>query len=372
LDDVIQLGRRHEFRVISIIGVVYSMIKVGIIGLGRMGMLHLMNCSRLDGVRVVAAADFSKKGLKRAESLGVKNLYEDYHDLLSHSSELDAVVISLPNFLHFESITLSLEAGLDVFAEKPLANTVEQCREIVGRVEKSGRKFMVGHVLRFTEAIEKMKQRLDAGLIGDLEVVTAEEVINGPFAHPRNPAPVSEWWFDPGKSGGGALIDIGYHMIDLYRFYAGDSRPIFSSLDHKFDLPVEDGAIVVLQSSNSSCKGIINVGWYQQTIFPKYNFRAILHGAAGYMSSEDLIPRNLYIHAVKAGTKNILKRITGNRIRPLYYTYHYEAFYKEMQHFFDCVKNDVRPLVTEIDGLKTVEIINEAYKLGQTGFKGYA
>jgi predicted dehydrogenase len=342
-----------------------KMINVGVIGLGRMGLLHLMNCSRIDGVKVVAAADFSKKGLKKAKTLGVKNLYEDYHELLRHASDLDSVVISLPNFLHFESIQQSLEAGLNVFAEKPLATNVKECREIVNLVEKSGRKFMVGHVLRFTEAIEKMKQSLENGLIGNLEVATLEEIINGPFAHPRHPAPVSEWWFDPNKSGGGALIDIGYHMIDLFSFFAGDSHVIFSSLDHKFALPVEDGAIVLLRSSNSSTKGIVNVGWYQQTIFPKYNFRAILHGAAGYISSEDLIPRNLYLHAVKEGTKNILKRAVGKKIRPLYYTYHYESFYKEMVHFMDCVKNDSTPLVSAKDGLKIIEIVDEAYKLNK-------
>jgi predicted dehydrogenase len=338
--------------------------KAGIIGLGRMGMLHLVNCLHLDRVEVVSAADSSKRGLKEAGALGVKNLYEDYHDLLKHSSGLDAVIISLPNFLHFESIQLSLEAGLNVFAEKPLATTVEECRQIVNSVKKSGRKFMVGHVLRFTEAIERMKSSMEEGYIGDLEAVTAEEIINGPFAHPRNPAPVSDWWFDREKSGGGALMDVGYHMIDLYRFFAGDSHAVFASLDNKFDLPVEDGAIVILRASNSSAtKGIINVGWYQQTVFPRYNFRTILHGAAGYLSSEDLIPRNLYWHAAKVGLGNILKRVVGQKIRPLYYTYHYESFYKELSHFFSCLLDDTEPAVTAIDGLRVVELIHEAYKL---------
>jgi myo-inositol 2-dehydrogenase/D-chiro-inositol 1-dehydrogenase len=339
-------------------------IKVGIIGLGRMGMLHLVNCSHMDGVKVIAAVDSSKKGLRKAESLGVKNLYKDYHDLLRHSSEMDAVIISLPNFMHFESILLSLETDLNVFAEKPLAITTEECRQIVKKVDNSGRGFMVGHVLRFTEAIEKMKLAVNDGLIGDLEVVTLEEIINGPFALSRRPSHVSDWWFDPKRSGGGALMDIGYHMIDLYRFFAGDSHVVFSSLDHKFSLPVEDGAIAIIQSSNgNSTKGIINVGWYEQTVFPRYNFRAILHGAAGYLSSEDLAPRSLYTHAAKVGIANVLRRVAGRRIRPLYYTYHYESFYKELAHFFDCLRNDTRPCVTALDGLRVIELIQEAYTL---------
>jgi len=327
-----------------------------------MGKLHLMNCRLMDNVKVVAASDPYKKALSKAKSAGVDRLYTDYHDLLNHSSNLDAVIISLPNFLHFGSISLALEAGLNVFTEKPMANTVEECREIVKLVERSGRKFTIGHCVRFIDAVEKMKERVDKGFIGDLEVATIEEVINGPFAHPRVPAPVSDWWFDPKKSGGGALLDLGYHMIDLFRFFVGDSEVIFSSLDHKFNLPVEDGAIVILHSSNSSAKGIINVGWYQKAIFPQLDFRAILHGNAGYISSDNLIPRNIYFHAIKEGTKNVFRKVVGKKIRPLSYTYFYESYYKELQHFFDCIMYDLDPSISVTDGLKTIELIEEAYK----------
>jgi len=336
------------------------MIRVGVIGLGRMGMLHLMNCLKMDGVKVVAAADSSKKALNKAKSLHIDGLYTDYHDLLNHPSGLDAVVLSLPNFMHFESIRLALEAGLNVFAEKPLAASVEECREVVKLVGKSGRKLMVGHAVRFMEVVEKMKQNMEKGIVGDVEVATIEEVINGPFAHPRVPAPVADWWFDPKKSGGGALLDVGYHMIDLFRFFCGESEVMYSHLIHRYNLPIEDGAIVILRSA-SSTKGIINVGWYQQTIFPKYNFRVILHGTAGYLSSDSFVPHNLYSHAVKEGVKNIARRIVGKKIRYLSYTYYYESFYKELVEFYNCIKNDCDPPVTAVDGLKTVEIIQSAY-----------
>lgn len=338
------------------------MIKVGVVGLGRMGMLHLMDCMKIDDVKVVAVADSSKKALKKAKSLGVKRLYSDYHELFRDASEIDAVVIALPNFLHFESVQLALEAGLNVFVEKPMARNVQECREIVRLVEKSGRKFMVGHVMRFEDGIRKMKEKADKGFIGSLEVVTAEEVINGPFSHPRVPAPIADWWFDPAKSGGGALIDIGYHLIDLFRFFVGeDCDVIFSSLEHKFNLPVEDSAIVVLCSSPSSVRGIINVGWYQKTVYPQFDFHLVLHGNAGYLSADDFRPSNLYLHAIKEGTKNLLRRFSGRKIKPLSYTYYYESFYDELSHFFDCIKNDSPPAVSAIDGLKTIELIEQAY-----------
>jgi len=343
---------------------VVDMVNVGIIGLGRMGRLHMMNCLHIDDIKIIAAADQSKKNLHRAKSAGVKNLYSDYNDLLNDSLDLDAVIISLPNYLHFESIQLSLEDGLHIFVEKPMANTVKECKKIVKLVERSGRHFMVGHCMRFVDAFEKMKDDAEKGYIGTLEVVTLEEVINGPFTHPAVPAPVSDWWFDPKKAGGGALIDLGYHLIDLFRFFTGgDCQVAFSCLDHKFNLPVEDGAIVILRSSNSSAKGIINVGWYQKTIFPKLDFRVILHGNAGYISSDDLMPHNFYFHAIKEGTKNLFRKIIGKKIHPLSYTYLYESHFKELKHFFDCIRDNSNPIISPLDGLKTVEIIKEAYGL---------
>jgi len=339
------------------------MVNVGIIGLGHMGRLHMMNCLHMEGVKITAAADQSKIGLRKAKSFGIKNVYEDYHDLLNNSLNLDAVVISLPNFLHLESIQLALEAGFDVFVEKPMANTLDECRKIVKWVEKSGRKFMIGHCMRFIDATEKMKAIADLGQIGDLQVVTLEQILNGPFAHGAVPTPVPEWWFDPKKAGGGVLLDLGYHLVDLFRFFLGeDSHVLFSCFDYKFNLPMEDGAILLLRSSESDVKGIINAGWYQKSVFPEYNFRMILHGNAGYISSDDLVPRNIYLHAVEEGMKNLLRKVVGKRIKPLSYSYYYEAYYKELQHFFDCIMNDSNPSVSATDGLKTVEIIEEAYR----------
>jgi len=336
-------------------------LKVGVIGLGQQGRLHLYNCKHIEGVNIVAVADQSKKLLRKAEVLGVKKLYTDYRDMLKKSDELDAVIVALPNFLHLESVSLALESGLDVFVEKPLAPTVEECNNIVRSVEKSGRKLMVGHCMRFLGAIEKMKDHIAKGRIGSIEAITAEEILNGPFSHGAVPTPVPEWWFNPEGTGGGVLLDLGYHMIDLFRFFAGDAEAIFSCLDHKMNLPMEDSALVLLRSKNSNVKGVINVGWYQKSIFPSFNFRFIAHGNAGFTSTEHFIPTNMYVHAIREGTKNLFRRIVGKKIRVLSYSYYYEQYIKELALFFDSLTTNSDPPVTAIDGLKTIEVISQAY-----------
>jgi len=334
---------------------------VGIIGLGKMGLLHMHNCHHMDDVNVVAVADRSKRALKMVDSLKIPYVYRDYRELIDKSKNIESVIISLPNFLHYDAVIRSLEKGLNVFIEKPLANTVSECKKILHNVEKTDMKFMIGYSMRFIEAIDIMKSKLDNGQLGSLEIITGESFQNGPLSHGRVPKPVSEWWFDPEKSGGGALLDLGTHLIDLFHYYTGDSKVLFSHLDHKYNLPVEDGATVILQSRGSLVRGVINVSWFQKVILPRFNFRFILHGNSDYISTEELIPKNLYIHAIKEGTKNFARRVIGKKIRPLSYTYYYESYYRELRHFFESIQNDLEPSVSALDGLKTMEIIEEAY-----------
>ncbi len=333
-------------------------MRVGIIGLGKMGMTHLQNAKKME-LDIVGVADMSKKRLQNAKEIGIKEVFSDYKELLK--TNLDAVIISLPNFNHSESVELSLESGANVFIEKPLARTTDECKGIIRAVEKSGRHLMVGHSMRFSSEVEKMKECLDRGNLGQLEVVTLENIASGPYSQGDTPQQVPEWWFNKEMVGGGALIDLGYHLIDLYRFFAGDCHLIFSDLGHKFNLPLEDSAIIGLKSNNSSARGMLHVGWYQQVVFPKNNVRAILHGDYTYMSSEEFLPKNVYSNAAKEAMKNVFRKIVGKEIKPLIEGPFSDGHIKELKHFFDCLTQDQPPSVTAMDGLKTLEIIEDAY-----------
>jgi myo-inositol 2-dehydrogenase/D-chiro-inositol 1-dehydrogenase len=340
---------------------------VGLVGLGKMGGIHMQNSLHINDIKIVAAADSSKKALNEAKSFGIDKLYTDYHDLLTHakSTNIDTVIISLPNFLHFEAIQLALEAGLNVFTEKPMANTLEECQKIVNLVERSGLKLMVGHNFRFLKTIERMKDILNKGYIGKLEAITIEMMGNGPFSSPIIPKPVSEWWLNSKKAGGGVLIDYGCHLIDLFRYFVGDANLLFSYLDYKFNLPFEDAAILILSSSDSYTKGTINTGWYQKENFATFDFRVILHGNAGFIASDNFTPTHFYLYAMKEGIKNLSRRIIGKEIHWLSYYEVYESYYKELEHFYKCVRNDLNLSIgaSAIDGLKATEIIEKVYKI---------
>jgi predicted dehydrogenase len=336
------------------------MIKVGVIGLGKMGMLHLKNCLSIKGVIVVAVSDVSKNRLQWAKKLGIKHLFSDYKDLLK-SADVDAVIITLPNFMHLESICAAAEAKKDIFVEKPLARSVAECKIIADAVEKNGVKLMVGHNYRFFDSVKRVKREYERGTIGDIELATLELVLNGPFAPSLKPAPVSEWYFSKESIGMGCL-DSGYHLIDLFQWFFGEADVLYAYLGYRYHLPYEDNAIVVLRSKSGSTKGILNVGWFSKAIFPSFDFRVILHGTAGFLSTDQFTPKNLYVHAIKEGVKNILRRVCGRKICPLRYTFYYASYVEELEHFFNYIKYNSDPPVTVEDAIKTINIIEQIYQ----------
>lgn len=163
------------------------MLRIGIIGLGHMGQLHLMNALRMKGVSVVAVADKSEGNRKCAERYGIKT-YDDYSKLID-GGNLDAVIISLPNFLKKESVCYAAENGLDIFLDKPLSRDFREGQEIVGKVLKEKVRLMVGVNYRYFGCVQKLKNVLDEGRVGDAVIATSELVMNGPFSHGLVPTP---------------------------------------------------------------------------------------------------------------------------------------------------------------------------------------
>jgi len=337
-----------------------DMIRVGVLGLGKMGKLHFLNAIAMKDVEVVAAADRNKSSLKMAESYRVK-VYDDYKKLLNNE-ELDAVIISLPNFLREESITFASEKNLDIFVDKPLARNLEEAKNIVQRVRLNGARLMVGINYRYIDSVQKIKRMSDEGMLGDVIIANGDLIMDGPFSHPLVPKPVPEWWFDREKTGGGALLDLGYHLIDIFQWMFGELDILYSTLQYRFNLPLEDSATVILRSRKTSTRIVINLGWFSKMIFPNFNFRINLHGTVGYTCTDHFAPRSLYLHAIKEGALNFLRKITGKNIDHLSYTYYYASFAKILELFFKSTKNDTSfPLSLE-EQLHVIKVIEDVYK----------
>jgi myo-inositol 2-dehydrogenase / D-chiro-inositol 1-dehydrogenase len=335
------------------------LVRVGIIGLGHMGQLHMLNAMRVDGVEVVAAADKSSKNLKFAQRYRVKT-YDDYCKLIE-AEKLDAVIVSLPNFLKKEGVFCAADKGLDIFLDKPIARNLSEAQEMVRKVEKENIRMMVGVNYRYFPCVQKLKNKLDSGEIGDTVIASSELVLNGPISHAVVPVPVPEWWLSKDMAGGGALLDLGYHLIDVLCWLMGDFDVAYSCFGHKLNLPVEDTGTVVLKSKNGDSTGIVNVGWFSKSIFPDFNFRINMHGTVGFDSTERYIPNDPRMNAAKEGVLNLMRRIAFRRLSYLSYTYYYSSFYTIMDLFFNSLKTGGEFPISLEKQLEVIRIIESAY-----------
>jgi predicted dehydrogenase len=319
-------------------------VNLGIIGLGFIGKVHLRNCSKLNSVKVVAAADISKRTLNYAKEFGVKQLFTDYHELLK-ISDIDAVIISLPTHLHAECAISAMEEGKHVFLEKPLARNLKEGREIISATRKNGVKFMVGYPFRFALEFVNLKNQVESGVLGDIQVAHAVNIGAGPFFHRAQgsiPRPVPEWWLNKELTGGGALIDLGCHMINLLRWYLGNISGVKTRLGYRFNFDFEDYATCIVDFE-CGASAVINVGWFSQKAATGVELFGTVSHAQAY-----LLPLNKVVTAIKL--------ILGKT--PKFFV----PFLKELSHFIDCINHDEENQLSGEDALRDLEVIVEAYK----------
>ena len=319
-------------------------VKLGIIGLGNIGQVHLRHGLKLANAEVVAVADTSLKALEKAKNLGVKKTFTDYADMLK-DPQVDAVLISLPTHLHLKCAQQVAEAKKDVFLEKPIAVTVEDAKEVISVAEQNSVKLMLGYPLRFNKNFMKVKEDMENGLIGDVENAHATYISSGPFFHRadgHSPVPVPDWWFNTQLTGGGVLVDLGCHIINLFRWLFGEIVDIKGQFGYRFRMDFEDSAMCLAKFDSGSV-AVINVGWFSQ----EYILRVDLLGSVRNVSVAHMPPSTMST-AFQMLTKGISS--------------FYQPHFDELQYFVDCLINDESPSPTRLDGLRDLEAICKAYK----------
>lgn len=189
-------------------------IRFGIIGVGRLGYEHACNiASRIPAAELVAVCDGNEARAKEvAEELGVNAVYTDPKEMCENP-EVDAVAIVTNTSSHVEMIRIAMEAGKHVFCEKPLAETVEKCKEAEEIIAAHpDRIFMLGFMRRFDYSYEVAKKKIENGDIGDIILVRS---------YSQDPRTIIEGTLAYAPRSGGQFIDMSIHDIDLIRWLTG-------------------------------------------------------------------------------------------------------------------------------------------------------
>jgi len=193
-------------------------VKYGVIGCaGRMGMAHLLFLNNIvaDRVRVAALCDLNLDQAGACADLFPHEVrvFDDYRRLLE-IDEIDAVLISTPNHTHKQIAVDAFAAGKHVFCEKPLANTLVDCDEIIAAADRSGKFLQVGLVYRYSPLYKRMRELIESGEIGPVHMMWCKELLGSFYG---------QWRFKRSLSGG-AIVEKNCHHFDIFNWMIG-ARP---------------------------------------------------------------------------------------------------------------------------------------------------
>jgi predicted dehydrogenase len=339
-----------------------SPLRVGVIGLG-MGRNHVSSFQSHRACRVVAVADSDPARLQElGDQYKVPGRYTDPQVMLD-AEGLDVVSIAVPNKFHRPLALAAFKAGCHVLCEKPMALNAREGREMLAAAKKAGKRLMINFSFRFTPASWGLKREVDRGALGEV-------YFGRTFWHRRRGMPGFGGWFgQKALAGGGPLIDLGVHRLDLALWLMGYPEPawvmagaydrIAGPLAKKsgkaFD--VEDLAGGMIRFTNGACL-TVEASWAANIADNEWMETRLLGDKGG------LVQRNVgggyefeaEFYADRGGAL-VRKAIAPAKGRVP----------TSGWHFIDCIVKGVPHLATGEEGLRVMEILDAMYRSAQTG-----
>ena len=318
-----------------------SKIKVGLLGGGGIVDAHIRGYrTYADAIEVTAIADVVDETARRRAAELRATAYTDFR-LMIDEADLDAVDICLPHHLHAEAIMAAAQAGKHILCEKPLCLTVQQADEVQRVVSAAGVTLMCAHNQLFLPAVSTAKQLLEQGILGTVYEVRTSDSFYNDF-NPQNMG----WRATAATSGGGELMDTGYHPTYLMLHLAGGSPVEATALLSRHRLRFmdsEDSAQVLVRFDNGVVGHLVTSWAYQP---PPGSERFSVVGERGSLHSDG---------------RDLTLSLRGSTSQ----TYDFDdvdTYVSEIGHFADCLRSGARPLHTEREGIDVLCLILAAYE----------
>ena len=323
-----------------------SRLRIGVVGAGA--VLSQYHIPAINGVpevvRSIVVDAEPERARRAADRYGFPKWSTDIADAARNS---DLAIVIVPNGLHASVSSNLLSHGVHVLCEKPMARNVDECLAMIDAAQRGRALLCVGHNRRFWAHGRLARQLLRKRLIGDVVDIQAEEGSTTDW-------PRSASYFDPVQSGGGALLDVGIHSIDLIRWFAGE----FENLEYKgngTEKSVESDAELSFELSTGA-RGRLEVS-RTRNLKQKITFT----GSEGFIEVGLWSP-HLSIRSVRGKAFQNLHRINAavSRRPP-----QDSSFVEQLRHFVSVIRGEEEPLVTGEEGLAAVEVVCRAY-VGRT------
>ena len=346
-------------------------IKVGIIGVGGISAAHIKAYQANPRVELYAFCDIREDRLKEmAEQYGVTRTFTDKDEMLK-LKELDAVSVCTWNSQHAPCVIAALNAGKHVLCEKPMATSVAEAKAMQEAALRNHKLLMIGFVRRYGNDAAILKDFIDQGSLGDIYYSKATYLR-------RNGNP-GGWFGDKSRSGGGPLIDLGVHVLDLVRYLSGNPKPISvygATFQKLFNRPnIKNN--VEYQASDVSSRGTTpcDVEDLASALIRFEDGSVISLEASFSLNIKSPIGR-IEMFGTKGGAKvepelelyndinGYLTNITFSAPTALSFN---GLFAKEINHYVNCLLDGIECLSPAKDGVEIMRILDAIYESAALG-----
>lgn len=327
-------------------------MKVGIVGLGKMGLLHAGVLNTLEDVQFVSVAEKDSLLTKHFKNVLPKiNVYKHLDEMLD-SENLDLLHITTPVVSHLPLTLTAIKNGINFFVEKPLTRNLDEAKQICSELKKSNLIHSVGYNVRFIETFSKVKSLLEQKVLGDITNVKSSMYASNVFSKP------SGWRFKKKISGGGVLLELGCHLVDLLLWYFGPITKVTGKTKTVYS-EVEDFAHAKFLFEHG-VHGELDTSWSKEGYsIPEINLE--IKGNNGNLRvNQDFIEMKLKNPVLDFKQTDIkiykqeLEKGVSFDVAGIDYT-------KEDIHLVDCVKNHKQALINVFEASRTQSVIESIY-----------
>jgi len=323
------------------------MQRIGMVGAGGMGTNHASCYARMPDAKVVAVMDIRPEAARKLAEAHGAEAYTDLGEMLA-TAELDAVDVCTPTPWHSECVVAAAKAGKHVVSEKPMARTIEQCRQAIAAVEEAGVRYMVAHVLRYFPEFRRAKELIEAGAVGKPAIVRTSRGGSYPRAW--------EDWFAKVEWSGGVILDLIIHDFDWLIWCFGDADRVFAKsimfdghdhLDYALvTIRFKSGVIAHVEGSWANPRGFM--------------VKVEVAGDGGLLELDETMGAPLVVARSAAEAAHVGVPVPESPT-------HLSPYFLELEHFIQCLESGTEPEITPREAMRAVEVAVAAIESVRTG-----
>ncbi len=318
-------------------------LKWGVLGAGSVAQRRAMPAMTKAGDAELHAllSRNAERAQRFAIAYGAKKYYTTVNELLSDEG-LDAIYVSTPVYLHCEQVIAAAERGFHVLCDKPMAMNTAECQRMIDACQANGVHLQICFLFRFHSCFQGIRDWVAENRLG--------QIIQGrvPFLKPF-PVPPGAWRGNPDQGGGGSLMDLGSHGVDLLRYILGEVSQVSAfcnSVVHGYD--VEETGTIMMRFENGA-QGFVDTSF----------------AAAGCDLVIEIYGTDGWVWVYNDDGWKIKLSVNGES--QIIDSQFEDLYQLQFEHFARCVTEGEQPIVTGVDGLRTNEILAAAYESDRTG-----